>query len=778
MSHTSRRHHQAAAWVVAVGLVGTACTGGGHPTPAPSRAALAGGGTLRVGVTALFGRDYDPQVYSGTPWFEELGRCCLLRTLLSYNGRNTSAGGTVLRPDLATSLPDISPDGLTWTFHLKAGLHYAPPFAHTEIVAGDFIRSIQREVAPAPSYLSFFGGLMGDSGGATQRFVPLIQGAKEYSEGKADTITGLDAPNDHTLVVHLPEPNGDLGYELATPEAAPIPADPYHPEARFGVAEGHDGDYGNYLVASGPYMIEGADRLDFRLPPVQQAPAAGIRPGSMTLVRSPSWDPATDGLRGAIPDRIVLTELDPESGTREIDRGAIDVGLDWDAPPDAVKRYQASAELKNRVYETPADSVLFMQLNVADRPLDDVHVRKAMTYAIDKEAVLAAFEKQRELVAELATHIAPDSLEHNLLLHYDPYGPDHAGNLTAAKEEMRKSGYDANGDGICDAPACRDVRLLVRESKPERVAIARITRKDFARIGIHLRLDVVDDGTFFFTSTDPSKRVPIVLFESNRGPPSASGFIGGFASANVGGDGSLVGASPQYLRKYGYSVTSVPNVDDRIDQCLPQVFEDQVACWASLDQYLTEHVVPWIPLAATAVPRIVSARVQDLSFDQANPTVPEPALDRITLTPSAARERPPLDVPASPASGPIPPIPDGTYTSKVTQQDLVRAGEDPGDEFDLAQSSGTYSLTLSHGRWRSTLASPDVWFSPVSTGVYYGSGDRVTFVTQTPQVNAITVTLEWHIRGAGLRFTVTDAPKDSLPSVRGMFDSHPWTPVG
>src|SRR6266487_6910928 len=143
MSDAGRRQHQAAAWIVAVALAAAACTGGRHPTRAPSRTTTAAGGPLRVGVTAQFGRDYDPQVYSGTPWFEELGRCCLLRTLLSYNGRNTSAGGTVLRPDLATSLPDISPDGLTWTFHLKSGIHYAPPFAHTEIVAEDFIRSIQ-----------------------------------------------------------------------------------------------------------------------------------------------------------------------------------------------------------------------------------------------------------------------------------------------------------------------------------------------------------------------------------------------------------------------------------------------------------------------------------------------------------------------------------------------------------------------------------------------------------------------------------------------------------
>src|SRR5439155_20671334 len=155
-----------------------------------------------------------------------------------------------------------------------------------------------------------------------------------------------------------------------------------------------------------------------------------------------------------------------------------------------------------------------------------------------------------------------------------------------------------------------------------------------------------------------------------------------------------------------------------------------------------------------------------------------PALDRIVLTPTAARERPLPEPSATPVHGVLPPIPDGTYTSKVTREDLVRAGADPGDQFDLDQSSGTYALTLSHGRWRSTLSSPDVWFSPVGTGVYYGSGDRITFVTQTPGVNAITVTLEWHLHGAALRFTVTEAPKDSLPSVRGMFESHLWKLVG
>ena len=37
-----------------------------------------------------------------------------------------------------------SPDGLTWTFHLKTGIHYAPPFEETTITAGEIARALER----------------------------------------------------------------------------------------------------------------------------------------------------------------------------------------------------------------------------------------------------------------------------------------------------------------------------------------------------------------------------------------------------------------------------------------------------------------------------------------------------------------------------------------------------------------------------------------------------------------------------------------------------------
>src|SRR5205085_12217602 len=115
---------------------------------------------LRVGVlpdpgcrfVICGGETADPQIEGIGYMSYELERCCLLRTLLSYNGKPTSEGGAVLRPDLADGLPTISDNGLAWTFRLKRGIHYAPPLQDTEITSGDFVRSIERLLSKPPPF--------------------------------------------------------------------------------------------------------------------------------------------------------------------------------------------------------------------------------------------------------------------------------------------------------------------------------------------------------------------------------------------------------------------------------------------------------------------------------------------------------------------------------------------------------------------------------------------------------------------------------------------------
>jgi ABC-type transport system substrate-binding protein len=597
----------------------------------------------------------DPQAGQTTiEW--ELLRCCLLRTLLSYNGHPWAQGGAELHPDLAESMPEISPDRLTWTFHLKRGLHYAPPLASTVIKAQDIVRAIERDLSPTPKQVA---GAVGSLLGSHHfYFVDVIAGAREYTEGKTDTISGLQTPDDYTLVVHLLRPAGDLGYRLALPAAAPIPPSPRDPTARLGAAEGHGAGYGRFLVASGPYMIAGSEKLDFSVAPEKQKPVSGykwrraasglIEGESLTLVRNPSWDPRSDSLRKAYLDRIVLTfGGTPASAAAAVDKGTLDMVFDRNAPVAQTRRYLADPTLKGRVFLYPGDFLYFLPMNVAMPPFDDVHVRRAVNLAIDKAGIARLANTRPSafigpLYATVATHIGPDSVENDLLHDYDPYAtPGNRGNVQAARREMAKSRYDRNGDGRCDAPSCKGVLVVTWEDTAQ-AAMAALVRTDLKRIGIDLRIKVKPEVYFDIGGEDPpSAHIPLLmgaqtwldfpngstLFVPNFYGPELTLARGSVAVTNL----SLLGATPEMLGRWGYTVKSVPSVDGRIDECLPLVGLAQVECWSTLDQYLMERVVPWVPLFHVGYAYTVSARVRNLTWDQFTGLA---SFDQIALSPA------------------------------------------------------------------------------------------------------------------------------------------------
>jgi peptide/nickel transport system substrate-binding protein len=621
------------------------------------------GGTLRAGLLFLDeldhylklppGFDYflDPQWgYNPVDW--ELFRCCLLRTLLSYNGHPTAQGGADLHPDLATSMPEISKDRLTWTFRLKQGLHYAPPLAHTEIRAQDIVRALERDLTPLPRRVaSVIGSHLG-----SYRFYYLgvIAGALEYAEGKADTISGLETPDDHTLVVHLLRPAGDLGYRLSLPAAAPIPPSPRDPGARLGAAQGHSAGYGRFLVASGPYMIAGSQRLDFSLPASRQKPVSGyvwqaasgfVHGKSLALVRNPSWDPRRDSLRKAYLDRIELTfGGTPAGDAAAVDKGVLDLVFDASAPIDQVQRYLADPSLKKRVFVYPGDWLYVIPMNLALPPFDDVRVRRAVNWAIDKAGLVRLANSKRflffgPLYATVATHVGVDSVEHDLLQNYDPYEtPAHRGDLRAARRELARSRYDRNHDGICDATVCKNVlSLTYRDGALP--AMAALVREDLKRIGIDLRIRVIPSLSDLAPNARPRDKVAMVVgaLAAPDYPNGSTLFLPNFGSelslSRIGvGNLSLVGSTPEQLRRWGYTVTSVASVDGRINECLPLLGLAQIECWATLDQYLMEKVVAWVPLLHVGFAYTVSARVRNFTWDQFSTGIA--ALDQIALAPA------------------------------------------------------------------------------------------------------------------------------------------------
>jgi len=238
--------------------------------------------------------------------------------------------------------------------------------------------------------------------------------------------------------------------------------------------------------------------------------------------------------------------------------------------------------------------------------------------------------------ATVARHLAPDALENDLLLNYAPYGngePD----LEAARAELARSRY-GNPSGSCIASACRTLTLTVPKDAIERVKMGEEIVKDLAPLGIEVRLSRTSDMQYFAALTDPSARPDMVLIAYSKDFPSGSDYFpSSFSSSALisgNGDPSLLGSTPRELHRWGYSVGSVPNVDDRISQCQRATFSLAVSCWATLDQYPMQAVVPWVPLLAWTGSFVVSSRVKSFSFDQSVP-FPAASLDRIQLSRSS-----------------------------------------------------------------------------------------------------------------------------------------------
>jgi len=610
-----KRHWRYLATVAVVAVVAAACGGGGggggpSGTEIPS-GGIQAGGTLKLATPADIQSGWDPaKEYEIIAY--ELYRCCLSRTLNSFRLEGAPTDTNPV-PDLATAMPEVSVDGMTYTVKIKPGIHFGPPFQDTEITADDFITA--------------FGRVSSDVGsqGGYPFYFSVIQGFDD-ANGDPAKITGITAPDPQTLVFKLTQPTTDFPFRLTLPATAPVPAH---------AAEGHIKDYGRYLVSTGPYMWEGSESLDFSVPAEQQKPVSGYEPNRAWIwVRNPSWvsERDTDPLRPAYVDRIeVAVGGTVEDLANKVDAGEIDFVYGATPPSTQLQKYLADPQLTSRLHAEPTGAIRYITMNLAIPPFDDIHVRKAVNYVVDKDGLRRA--RGGDTVGELAGHWIPDMLTGGLNAGLDPYAtPNGQGDLDKAKEEMKLSAYDSNQDGVCDDPACESILTITDKAFPYPEQNAILT-DSLAQIGLKLDVRMGDRYTFMYAKCQDPTALAAFCPSVGWGFDYADGGTYGeplFSSVGIGSsDYSNLGASSKDLAKWGYSVTEVPSVDDKVSACsqLP-VGQERLACWADLDKYLAEEVVPGVVWLFDNNVVITGPRVINWTFDLSGGIE---ALDHIAL---------------------------------------------------------------------------------------------------------------------------------------------------
>jgi peptide/nickel transport system substrate-binding protein len=587
----------------ALGVLAVAAAAGALAAAGSAAPAVKAGGVYRVAFERSFGftDDFDPTgEYYTFSWAIESS--LMIRTLVGYD-HVAGPAGNVLVPDLATTVPKPTDGGLTYTFHLKPGVAFGPPVSRP-VTSKDVLYAFERIARPK-------------DGAEYAFYYSPIAGFDAYGAGKAKTIAGIGTPNASTIVFHLTAPTGDFLYRLAMPATGPIP------EEIAKCFEGQAGKYGRDVVSTGPYMIAGADKVDI-------SSCAKVRPMSgydgvskLDLVRNPDYKASTDSpaARQSLPDEFLFTV--DASAPDIIDRVAAGDLEDENAPSlpsQALEQYASDPAKRKDLHLFSADAVQYLAMNLTQPPFDDIHVRRAMNWIIDKDALRQVWGGPA--LGKIATHIVPDSIFDNQLAEYDPYRtPGESGSVALAKQAMKGSPYDVNHDGTCGAPACRNVVLLT-DAQSVYLRMLPIVQQDAKKIGITFKVATVAGA--YPTLQTTSKNIPFSIFAGwAKDYADALTFFnplfdGRTIIANGNVNYSLVGLKPSQAKSLGIkgTIANVPSVDAQLDRCKTLAGTARRGCYEALDRTLMTTIVPWVPFLQTNAPHITGPKVTQWEYDQ------------------------------------------------------------------------------------------------------------------------------------------------------------------
>src|SRR3954447_11087796 len=228
------------------------------------------------------------------------------RTLYSFKPDNPE------KPveDLAVGPPEISSDNKTVTVHIKPGVKYAPPVSRA-VKAADikyaFERAFSKEV-PSGYAGTYFSSIEGTPA--------------KPNTGDIKPISGIQTPDDSTIVFHLKTPSAPLvSQALVMPITVPVPR-----EYAATYDRSTPSKYDQHVAFTGPYMVKNDPKT---------GKVTGRVPGkSIDIVRNTNWDRTTD-YRPAYLDAVLIQEgnNDVASASRRALAGAAMVCCDSPQPP-------------------------------------------------------------------------------------------------------------------------------------------------------------------------------------------------------------------------------------------------------------------------------------------------------------------------------------------------------------------------------------------------------------------------------------------------------------
>jgi YVTN family beta-propeller protein len=298
------------------------------------------GGTLRVAFPAVHGIFNSERFGFG---FDPLGPGELLYDGLITYRRAGGSAGTALVGDLATDVPQPSPDRLTYRFRLRPNLRFSDG---NPVTPEDVRASVARRLAfGAPDWFDVLDAIKG----AARCTDPRLSTRARFRRCDLSDGVETDAAA-RTVTFHLSRPDDDFLHRLEPLQVLPAgtPGEPL----RTPTAPG-----------TGPYVAERWGR-------------------SGLLVRNPRFRTSTADRPDGFPDRISFRYQLTKAQIAAVEKGATDIAV-FDGSTDFAARVRARHG--SRLHADLAPGTAYAFLNVRTPPFGDPRARRALNYAVDRD---------------------------------------------------------------------------------------------------------------------------------------------------------------------------------------------------------------------------------------------------------------------------------------------------------------------------------------------------------------------------------------------------------
>ena len=286
----------------------------------------------------------------------------MARGLYGYPDTVVAPATNEMQPDLAADMPTVSADGLTYTVKLRSGLTFPDGSPVTA-----------KDVKATYEYILDPNIQCATGGPPSSGYYSCIVGVTEYSDAMTSSkgkknpgISGIKAVDELTTEFTLVEADGSFPRALAMAWGFIIPASTPHKKTETPPP---------YV---GPYKIS-----DYQLDK------------SVTIVREPTW---AANVAAGVPELENQNNIDgieaaigvpDETQFAQLKNNELDMTFDGSAPSGSeIPATANDPAYKDRFYSTPDAAVDYAVFRTDMAPFDNVMLRQAVNYAIDREAIV------------------------------------------------------------------------------------------------------------------------------------------------------------------------------------------------------------------------------------------------------------------------------------------------------------------------------------------------------------------------------------------------------